>query len=315
MMKKAKILTIVLVAVLLAGIGAGAFFLGRGSRYIGRDRALEIALADRGLTRSEVTDVDVDLERDGSGRYYEVDFELPGGGQDVKYRIDATTGVILSGSNIQEVTPNKPGQFTQTTPVEKPEFSPPSEEIPIPVVTPELATASVTAPASAGGAPVSDGTPANNGAYISREEALAAALTDAGLTEDQAYDIDVDLELRRGANAYYEVDFDTATTDYKYDVDAVTGEILRSRAEAEDLDRHGSSAQSGEYIGKEAALAAALADAGLTEDQVYDIDVELDSDGGIVRYEVDFETRDTEYEYDIDAVTGEILLRWSEPNL
>jgi len=61
-------------------------------------------------------------------------------------------------------------------------------------------------------------------------------------------------------------------------------------------------------IGKDAALQAALDHAGLTADQVTDIDVELDRGVGSSWYEVDFESGSIEYEYKVDAFTGEILL-------
>ena len=60
-------------------------------------------------------------------------------------------------------------------------------------------------------------------------------------------------------------------------------------------------------IGKDAAFQAALEDAGLTSEEVRDIDIELDRTLTSARYEVDFEAGRTEYEYRIDAYTGEIL--------
>ena len=60
-------------------------------------------------------------------------------------------------------------------------------------------------------------------------------------------------------------------------------------------------------IGKDAALQVALEDAGLTSEEVRDVDIELDRTLTSRRYEVDFEAGRTEYEYTIDAYTGEIL--------
>ena len=60
-------------------------------------------------------------------------------------------------------------------------------------------------------------------------------------------------------------------------------------------------------IGKDAALQVALEDAGLTSEEVRDVDIELDRTLTSRRYEVDFEAGRTEYEYKIDAYTGEIL--------
>ena len=63
-----------------------------------------------------------------------------------------------------------------------------------------------------------------------------------------------------------------------------------------------------EYITPEEAKAIALQDAGLKEADVRDLEVELDQDDGAVHYDVDFEKGEKDYDYDIDAVTGEILL-------
>lgn len=62
------------------------------------------------------------------------------------------------------------------------------------------------------------------------------------------------------------------------------------------------------YIGKAKAKEIALADAGVTEKEIRDFDCELDKEViGTTAYEVDFEVGFDEYEYKIDAVTGEIL--------
>ena len=60
-------------------------------------------------------------------------------------------------------------------------------------------------------------------------------------------------------------------------------------------------------IGKNAALQAALEDAGLSSDEVTDIDIELEKTLSSAWYEVDFESGRAEYEYRINAYTGEVL--------
>ena len=84
-------------------------------------------------------------------------------------------------------------------------------------------------------------------------------------------------------------------------MDAYTGEILRSKQSAEERVRKTGT------IGRKAALRAALDDAGLSAGQVTDIDVELERGFRSVWYEVDFELKGCEYEYRVDAYTGEIL--------
>ena len=54
------------------------------------------------------------------------------------------------------------------------------------------------------------------------------------------------------------------------------------------------------YIGADAALGAALDDAGVLAAETFDVDVRS-------CYEVQFETAEAEYDYIIDAGTGEVL--------
>ena len=60
-------------------------------------------------------------------------------------------------------------------------------------------------------------------------------------------------------------------------------------------------------IGKDAALQIALTDADLTRDQVTDIDVDLEQNFRSASYEISFECGRVEYEYEVDAYSGDIL--------
>lgn len=51
----------------------------------------------------------------------------------------------------------------------------------------------------------------------------------------------------------------------------------------------------------------ALAHAGVSRNDIYDLEIELDREDGRLEYEVEFDTRSYEYEFDIDAYTGQIL--------
>ena len=62
------------------------------------------------------------------------------------------------------------------------------------------------------------------------------------------------------------------------------------------------------YIGEDAAKAAALEHAGLTEADLQAVVIRLDYDDGRQRYDVEFYTADyAEYDYEIDADTGRIM--------
>ena len=67
------------------------------------------------------------------------------------------------------------------------------------------------------------------------------------------------------------------------------------------------------YIGKAAALECAYKDAGVTADEVIEKDAEFEKKGGKAWYDVEFETFTTEYDYTIDARTGDVLNGRSEP--
>lgn len=55
------------------------------------------------------------------------------------------------------------------------------------------------------------------------------------------------------------------------------------------------------------AKRVALDHAGLAEEQVTDLDVDLDRDGMTLIFEVDFKKGDTEYSYNVNAITGKII--------
>jgi uncharacterized membrane protein YkoI len=60
-------------------------------------------------------------------------------------------------------------------------------------------------------------------------------------------------------------------------------------------------------ISKEEAKKIALKDAGLTESEIRDFEIELDRDNGVLKYEISFEKGNDDYDYDIDANSGKIL--------
>lgn len=60
---------------------------------------------------------------------------------------------------------------------------------------------------------------------------------------------------------------------------------------------------------KEEALEIALKDAGLTKDEIRNPKIELDREINRTHYDVDFEKDNRDYDYEIDAQTGNILHR------
>ena len=175
--------------------------------------------------------------------------------------------------------------------------------------------------------------------YIGIEAAKETALKSAGLTEDQADFSTAGLDSRDGT-FFYQVNFEAEGMEYDYAIDAVTGVVIEensvaaddgaeavgaaaSEAETSGAVQASGAAQASEaaqtsaaaqnasdsgMIGEEKAKEIALNHAGLTEDQTQRLWVKRDYDDGRSIYEVEFygEGRD-EYDYEIDAVTGEIV--------
>ena len=95
MKKSVKTLLAAVLAILVIGGCIGGFFVWRHKNStIGGEAALQIALDDAGLVRSQVFDVDVDYDRDRYAAVYEVEFRS--GALEYEYVIAAATGEILS---------------------------------------------------------------------------------------------------------------------------------------------------------------------------------------------------------------------------
>ena len=175
------------------------------------------------------------------------------------------------------------------------------------------------------------GTAGGQAEYIGIDAAKAVALESAGVAEDDAVFSTAGLDKRNGMD-YYAVDFTAGGQSYEYDIDAVTGVVIDSSSgggtaetpAAGDDDGTASapaaaspSPSAGQTTGGQAAATAvteeqareaALSHAGLTADQVTFVRSELDRDDGRLMYDVEFYTSDyKEYDYEIDASTGEIL--------
>ena len=182
-------------------------------------------------------------------------------------------------------------------------------------------------------------------AYIGADAAKKQILAEVGLDESQVKINSVDMATRNGMD-YYRVEFsDENGNVYRYDIEALTGKVIESAAvedtageTAAQANAAGSragetaaqanagaaasagaqtassqtvgsgTAGSGTGITAEKAKEKALVHAGLTADQVTFTKAKADRDDGRSLYEIDFYGNDgTEYEYDIDATSGEVI--------
>ena len=169
--------------------------------------------------------------------------------------------------------------------------------------------------------------------YIGVEAARSAALKDAGETEGDF--TNATLEERDGT-VYYDVEFTAGGAKYEYAVDALTGSIIEAKKEGGESQSSSSqpsssssqaSSQSGSSLNstpkaESSQASSAAGSTGLiTEEEAANIakehaqvtdctmlPVKLDRDDGRQVYDVEFFTADgKEYDYEIDAATGEVL--------
>lgn len=163
---------------------------------------------------------------------------------------------------------------------------------------------------------------AETGSYITVADAKTVVLENAGLLEENVVFVRLLLDSD-GDVSQYDIEFVSATAEYTYTVNAVTGEILSLNCEAGHFDlsklptehtqADGSRTDSIpnepdiQYIGRDAATQTALSHAGFDADSVRISHVHLEFDDGCWQYDVEFYKDNTEYDYDIDALTGAIL--------
>ena len=172
--------------------------------------------------------------------------------------------------------------------------------------------------------------------YIGVEAARSAALKDAGETEGDF--TNATLEERDGT-VYYDVEFTAGGAKYEYAVDALTGSIIEAKKEGGESQSSSSQTSSSSSSQASSQSSSTQSDSSLsstpkaessqasgttgliTEEEAANIakehaqvtdctmlPVKLDRDDGRQVYDVEFFTADgKEYDYEIDAATGEVL--------
>lgn len=143
---------------------------------------------------------------------------------------------------------------------------------------------------------------------ITEEEAKAAALSDAGVNESDVSLIRVKKDWDDGRDIY-EVEFYVDREEYDYDIDLNTGTIISKDYDIDNDFYSTAQSSSGDVITEDEAVQIVL-------DRVdgasaSDVRIKLDYDDGRTYYEGDVYYDKMEYEFEMDAYTGEII-EWSE---
>ncbi|MBQ6357883.1 MAG: PepSY domain-containing protein [Clostridia bacterium] len=284
---------------------------------IGKDKALEIALAHATISSDEAKRQQVELNEEDGQPVYEVEFTAKG--LEYDYDIDAYTGDILKASSERD----------DDTPQAEQKISTPTKE----PKTKEKASTPTNQPKTE--KKVSTSTEAPNS--IGKSKALEIALSHAVVSSDEAKWQQVKQDRENG-QLVYEVEFTANGLEYDYDIDVYTGEILKADSEWDDdtpqaekkasastkkpkiekeapaptnqskaEKKASASTEAPNSIGKSRALEIALSHAGVSSDEAKRQRAELDREDGQPVYEVEFVTDGWEYEYVIHAATGVIL--------
>ena len=152
---------------------------------------------------------------------------------------------------------------------------------------------------------------------IGKDAAAYAAEQYAGTTALDSVTAEVDSELDESP-AHYEVELHTAWGEFEYLVDAYTGKVLSGQkdllatAPAGDETAKPTAPSGGADIGHAKAKSIALNHAGVSENEAYDMEIELDDEDGTLVYEVEFKSGNMEYSYEINAATGATLKHEAE---
>ncbi len=247
--------------------------------YIGEEAAKQAALTHAGVEESAITHYEIELDMELGVMVYDVEFDADGIEYD--YDIGAENGAVVKYDNKRDddspKADNNSGGFTASF-------------------------------------------------VIGEEAAKQAAYTHAGVNAEDVLYVKAELDRERGVTIY-EVEFRTAEYEYEYDINATTGEVVKYEREYEpgsaaDIlnteKNHIASAggsQTAEtivdraqiYLAEAEVLLSALTHANVNADAAYDVSVELDNEHGKAVYEVEFKADGCEYEYEIDASTGDVL--------
>lgn len=198
----------------------------------------------------------------------ELEVEFRAGDMEFDYTIDAETGKILERDKDHDPVDPKPTE---------------------PPVTPPPAT------------------------ELTKEAAIAIALDHAGLTEAEVTRLKAEFD-RDDRTPEWEVEFNSGDHEFDYTIHAVTGQILKwdkeydpPKAKETKPTEPPVTKPTPEKLTREAAIAAALEHAGLTEADVTRLKAEFDQDDRTPEWEVEFRVGRMEYEYTIHAETGAIL--------
>lgn len=285
--KKAALIIACAVAILTV-LGVGTVFatnVAARVTSIGKEDAQNFAFADAGVDPASVMGVKTEFEHEQGQFVYEVDFLA--GNTEYEYWIKASDGSVVK----------KQSELVDGFDADK--------------VQADLGNTQADDAQTDAGSAQADNTQTDAGstqtgnaqAGISLEEAKNKAFADAGVSASQATCTKSELTYEDGVQVY-EIEFYTSDTEYDYEIKADNGDVYKKSFESFQT---GKNQNAGSYIGVDKAKAIAVKHAGFQTSDVTFSKAKLENDDGSTEYEIEFYKGTTEYEYKIQAVTGDIL--------
>ena len=198
----------------------------------------------------------------------------------------------------------------------------------------ENSTAAATTPQTAPTQPAATVAPATTAAQsnntvgdIGIEKANEIAISHAGLSSGSVSFVKAKIDTEDGVKVY-DIEFYSGNVEYDYEINAATGAIMSFDQDIENYEiptQPQSSAPTQAATQPQTAAPAQAASSGISADRAKQIalshagvsgasfkKVKLDTDDGVRVYEIEFKVGNVEYEYDIDASSGAIILSSSE---
>ena len=267
-----KVIILVICAVVVI---AAASVIAVKSTLITKAEAKTVALRDAGLSEAEASALRTQLEFDDGHFQYEVDFYS--NGTEYEYLIQAKNGEIIA----REIDS---GRNSNNDPMQP--------------------------QGSAGNQPDKEGDSTVQSQEVSLDGAKAAALKDAGVSESDVTYKKAELDYDHGTQVY-DIEFYTSDTEYEYEIDASGGTVLEKNIEQFQIQTNPTNSDinssGNNYIGVDRAKEIALNHAQLNESDVQFVKAKLENDDGGAEYEIEFNSGRKEYDYTIDAVSGNII--------
>ena len=146
---------------------------------------------------------------------------------------------------------------------------------------------------------------------VSEDRVRQIALSHVNATQVQGYKAELD---RENGRLVYEVEFVAEGYEYDLEIDAETGKVLKAEKEKQREKKASSTDKAtpkqtaaSDTIGAQEAKRIALEKAGVAAGDAEGLKANREKEKGRTVYEVEFWENGIEYEYKIDAETGEVL--------